>query len=72
MSLQQIKKQLERMKELARERPAYCACRFIEIVKGAPLSEEQERVLESNRECYTRNHEQRAHVGFSRIELPAA
>ncbi len=70
MSLQQIKKQLERMKELARERPTYCTCRYIEIVEGSTLStltEEQERVLENNRTCYERNHDQSAHVGFTAV-----
>jgi flagellar biosynthesis chaperone FliJ len=67
-----LKREVERLKNLARERSDICVCRYIEIVKGATLTEEQERVLENNRECYERNHDQRAHVGWSYIEVPPA
>lgn len=69
MSLQQLRRQLERMKELARERPAYCTCLFIEIVEGSTLTDEQAQTLEANRACYDQNHE-RAHTGFTYVEVP--
>jgi hypothetical protein len=62
-----LKREIERLKNLVLDRPVGCVCRYIEIVEGATLTEEQERVLESNRDCYERNHDQRAHVGFTAV-----
>ena len=58
------------MQELARQkRPSECTCRYIEILEGEPLTEEQERVLTDNIACYERNHEN-SHTGFAYIEMP--
>jgi len=69
-NLASLRREIERMKELARERPVSCFCRYVEIVESEPLTEEQERILESNRECRERSHEERTHVGFVYLEIP--
>jgi hypothetical protein len=72
-NLASLKREIERMKELARQkRPSECTCRYIEILESEPLTEEQERVLTANMACYERNHDHRAHAGFAYVELPAA
>jgi hypothetical protein len=72
-NLTSLKREIERMKELARERPASCCCRYLEIVRGAPLTDEQARILESNRACYERNHDhERGHIGWRYVKVPPA
>ena len=69
-SLVVLKREIERLKNLARERSDICVCRYVEVVEGKSLTDKQERVLIANRECYERNHNQSAHVGFVYVELP--
>jgi hypothetical protein len=66
-NLVSLKREIERLKKLARERPNICVCRYIEVVEGELLTGEQERILERNRACYERNHDLRAHAGFSSV-----
>jgi hypothetical protein len=72
MNLTNLKRELERLKEIARDRPIKCFCRYVEIQSGKPLTEEQGRILENNMECRERIHEDRAHVGFAYVEVPPA
>ncbi len=73
-NLTSLKREIERMKTLAQEqRPHSCTCRYVEIVESEPLTEEQARLLENNRACYERNHEDaNIHTAWRYVKVPPA
>jgi len=74
MSINSLRREIERMKTLAQEkRPSHCFCRYLELVESEPRTEEQARILESNRACYERNHDdERDHTAWSYVKVPPA
>jgi hypothetical protein len=70
MKLTQLKREVERLKDLARNRRIFCACQYIEIQASQSLTGEQERILQNNRTCYERNQNGTAHVGWTSIIVP--
>ncbi len=72
MTLRNIRAELERLKEIARERTDDCECRYFDYIEGSALTAEQEQTLERNRRCFERNHHRRAHVGFNTVRVAAA
>lgn len=72
MNLLSVKRELEQLKARARTRQGSgCVCEYVEIIQDEPVTVEQQRFLNKNRECYERNQERSAHVGFSTIIVPA-
>jgi len=71
MKLLTLKRELEQLKVIVRiRRGSGCCCEYIEVVEGQETTTEQELTLRRNRECYERNNDRNAHVGFSSITVP--
>lgn len=61
---------LEDLKRRATERAPRrdgCACRYVDIVEGEPMSEEERKQVEANVLCFERHKHSRRHVGFSTV-----
>lgn len=61
---------LEELKRRATERAPRrddCACQYVDVVEGEPLSEEVRKQVEANVLCFERHKHARRHVGFSAI-----
>jgi hypothetical protein len=71
MNLLSVKRELERLKALARARcESGCVCQYVEIIQNEHLTVEQEELLTRNRDCYAHNGEIEQHVGFTSITVP--
>lgn len=42
-----------------------CACRYVDVTEGEPLTEEERQQIESNVLCFERCKRKKTHVGFS-------
>jgi hypothetical protein len=73
MNLLSLKRELEQLKAFARNRVGSgCVFEYVEITEYETPTSAQEEVLNQNRECYERNHNRNAHMGFSSITVPSA
>jgi hypothetical protein len=72
MNLLSLKRELGHLKAVAfSRRKSSCVCGYVEIIDGQDTTTEQDVTLTRNRECYERNNDRNAHVGFSRITVPS-
>lgn len=72
MNLLGLKRELGHLKALAfSRRKLSCVCEYVEIIDGQALTTTQEQTLTRNLQCYERNHDRNAHVGFSSIVVPS-
>ncbi len=72
MNLLSLKRELEQLKAHARaNRGSGCFCEYVEVVESEEQTIGQSRLLSNNQQCYERNRETCAHVGFSSIVVPS-
>jgi len=64
MTLRSLRRELERLEEIARSRPIGCVCRLVHVELGQPLTEEQQATLDNNDRCPAHNH-----AGFTVVEV---